>query len=127
MGHPVVFKFNVSLCSKMIESFIELERFRAFFFKIVHLSILVPFFPFRPEKIGHVFKKVWINKVPLGEKSCYFYLPRTRYFSQRLQRFQNSFYKYDNFRRTIASRGALPYKSTRDVPFFRVSFFSINS
>ena len=24
-------------------------------------------------------------------------------------------------------RGALPYKPTRDVPFFRVSFFSINS
>ena len=23
--------------------------------------------------------------------------------------------------------GALPYKSKRDVPFFRVSFFSINS
>ena len=24
-------------------------------------------------------------------------------------------------------RGALPYKPIRDVPFFRVSFFSINS
>ena len=27
----------------------------------------------------------------------------------------------------VVSRGALPYKPIRDVPFFRVSFFNINS
>ena len=30
-------------------------------------------------------------------------------------------------RSSVVSRGALPYKPIRDVPFFRVSFFSINS
>ena len=29
--------------------------------------------------------------------------------------------------RKYKSRGALPYKPIRDVPFFRVSVFSINS
>ena len=29
--------------------------------------------------------------------------------------------------RRLPGRGALPYKPVRDVPFFRVSFFSINS
>ena len=38
---------------------------------------------------------------------------------------------YDSAKRILSQPtnpgGALPYKPTRDVPFFRVSFFSVNS